>query len=137
MPDPTVTISWGELFDRLSILEIKQERLVSAPARATVDAQLSRLAATATSVDVAAPKLVELRAALKLVNERLWMVEDALRVHENRGTFDARFVELARSVYRNNDERISLKCAIDRLLGSESEPKEYVPYTEHDGGRTP
>jgi hypothetical protein len=73
---------------------------------------------------------MELRGKLKSVNERLWAIEDDLRVHEARKDFAARFVELARSVYLNNDERSRLKHAIDELLGSQSEPKAYAPYTE-------
>jgi hypothetical protein len=131
MADPIVTISWGELFDRLSILEIKQERLSSESLRATVDAQLSRLTLIARSVDASSQKLSELRTRLKSVNERLWTIEDEIRAHEARAAFDARFIGLARSVYHNNDERNRLKRAIDELLGSESEPKAYAPYTEH------
>jgi len=133
MADPIVTISWGELFDRLSILEIKRERLSSESSRTTVDTQLSRLNLVASSVDLSSPKLSELRTRLKSVNERLWTIEDEIRAHEAREAFDAHFIELARSVYRNNDERNRLKRAVDELLGSESEPKAYAPYTEHKG----
>lgn len=133
--DPIVTVSWGELFDRISILEIKQARMTSEAARTAAAAQLATLRQTENMLSQEPMMLPELRKQLKSVNERLWSIEDELRDHEARKAFDGRFIELARGVYRNNDERSRVKHAIDRLLGSESEPKEYTPYDAQSGKR--
>ena len=131
--DPIVAVSWGELFDRISILEIKQARMTSEAARTTAAAQLAILRQTENMLSQEPMTLPELRKRLKSVNETLWSIEDELRDREARKAFDARFIELARGVYRNNDERSRIKHAIDRLLGSESEPKEYTPYDVQSG----
>ena len=131
MADPLIQISWGELFDRLSILEIKQSKLASKTARALAEAQHKRLQAAAASAVHASPGLADLLTRLKAINETLWSIEDELRDHEARNVFDARVIELARGVYCNNDERSRIKHAIDDLLGSEGEPKEYTPYDLH------
>src|SRR5262249_12423655 len=99
MSDPTVTVSWGELFDRISILEIKHARLTSPQAQDIVIAQLTALRSAENTLAPKPPKLAELRKRLKSVNERLWTTEDDLRSHEARKDFDVHFVELARSVY--------------------------------------
>jgi predicted nucleic acid-binding Zn-ribbon protein len=129
--DPVIAVSWGELLDRISILEIKQVRLSSDKARELAVKQLAGLRKAEETLSRRPPALIELRGKLRSVNERLWTIEDEIRAHEARKDFDARFVELARSVYLNNDERSRLKHAIDQLLGSQSEPKAYSPYTEH------
>ena len=133
MADPLIQISWGELFDRLSILEIKQSKLASETARALTEAQHKRLQAAVSPAVHTSPGLAELLNRLKAINETLWSIEDELRDHEAREAFDGRFIELARAVYRNNDDRSRIKHAIDRLLGSESEPKEYTPYDVQSG----
>lgn len=134
MADPLIQISWGELFDRLSILEIKRAKLASESARARAEAQHKRLQGASAALGAhASPRLAELLAQLKAINETLWSIEDELRDREARKAFDARFIELARGVYCNNDERSRIKHAIDRLLGSESEPKEYTPYDVQSG----
>jgi len=129
MSDPVVPVSWGELFDKISILEIKQARLSSPEARAAAASQRARLAAEAGRLSPVPASLGELRAGLKAVNEKLWDIEDEIRSHEARKEFNERFVFLAREVYFNNDERGRLKRAIDELLRSEmTEQKEYTPY---------
>ena len=128
MTDPVIAISWGELYDRLTILDIKRKRLTSESARGLADAQYTNLSAALTPDDPVSSELARLSAQLTAVNERLWTLEDEIRAHESRKDFGDRFVELARGVYLNNDERTRLKREIDRLLGSESEPKEYTPY---------
>ncbi len=119
-------ISLGELIDKITILELKNERL-RGPALANVqrerDALRQTLAAQPGSVD---PALVE---ALHRTNAALWEVEDALREHERRQDFGASFVELARSVYRLNDARASLKKRINLAAGSLLvEEKSYAAY---------
>jgi hypothetical protein len=123
-----VPVSWGELLDKITILQIKQERLDDAAKRANVAAELAALNAVAGAVlaDAAlAPPLAELKA----VNESLWGIEDRLRDKESAGDFDADFIALARAVYFTNDRRAALKREINRLLHSALvEEKSYRPY---------
>lgn len=113
-----VEISFGELFDKISILEIKADRVVAPDQRRNVERELSQLRAVGRRIPdpdgAVAPALEELRA----VNARLWAIEDELRGCERRKSFGAEFVELARSVYRLNDRRAALKRQINLALGS-------------------
>jgi hypothetical protein len=126
---PLAPVSWGELLDKISILEIKTERMTHAPALANVRNELAQLNEVARGAIDGTSELPRLRAALKRVNETLWQIEDDIRAKEAAGEFDARFIELARAVYKNNDERGRLKREINRLLGSGLvEEKQYAPY---------
>jgi hypothetical protein len=128
-----IPASPGEVLDKLTILDIKLARIGDAAKRANVAREHLALtaawdAALAGRAE-ALPRLAEHRAALRAVNEALWEVEDELREHERRGAFDARFVELARSVYRTNDRRAALKRQVNDLLGSAlHEEKSYAEY---------
>jgi hypothetical protein len=83
-------------------------------------------------------ELTRLQEQLRAVNERLWQVEDALRLCEREGDFGGRFVELARSVYHNNDERARLKRSINEVLGATSaEQKLYAAYGPGETGERP
>lgn len=127
MADPLVSVSWGELFDKIAILEIKRRRLRAPAAVANVEAELAALYPAAGTA--ARAGLTELRAALAAVNLRLWTIEDRIREKEAAGDFGADFVALARSVYRENDERGRIKRAINTLLGSGLvEEKQYSAY---------
>lgn len=117
MNTPLVPISWGELFDKISILEIKVERITSETARANVAHELSMLRRAAETCP-GNEKLADLRMALRQVNEELWDIEDAIRRKEHAGAFDAAFIALARSVYQRNDERARIKRAISLALAS-------------------
>ena len=122
---PRVPISWGELLDKIAILEIKQRRIAEPGARANVARELAALSAIAAGVSTRSitPLLVELRR----VNELLWDIEDAVRREDAHGRFGAEFVRLARQVYRRNDERAAIKRAINERLGSELiEEKSYA-----------
>lgn len=112
-------ISVGELIDKISILEIKVEAIAEPAKRANVRRELAALDAVRRREVPAIPELAALYGELKLVNRRLWDIEDALREHERAGRFDAVFVELARAVYRENDRRAALKRRINELTGSE------------------
>jgi hypothetical protein len=124
-----VAVSWGELLDKISILEIKRDRL-------TDPAQLANVAhehtAQCAARDKAMPEGIDLSdrfAALRVVNETLWQIEDDIRNCERDKDFGPRFVELARSVYINNDERAAIKRQINDALGSEIvEEKSYADY---------
>jgi hypothetical protein len=126
--NPKVSVSWGELFDKISILEIKSERLSSEVARANVGKELAELSDAAAAM-ADHPKLAPLRAALKRINETLWQIEDDIRAKEAGQSFDAEFVRLARAVYHNNDERGRIKAKINAALGSALvEEKQYTRY---------
>jgi hypothetical protein len=122
-------MSPGEFLDKLTILEIKSERIRDPAKLANVMRELAlmrRLWDAATGVDGGIPALI---AELKSVNETLWGIEDRIRDCEAAGRFDAGFVELARSVYQTNDRRAAIKRRINTLLGSELiEEKSYTEY---------
>ena len=123
---PQVPISWGELIDKITILQIKSERL-DGGARANVEKELALLAAIAAPV--LAGDIAALTAELKAVNLALWDIEDRIRELERAGDFGAGFIALARSVYRTNDARGALKRRINQALDSALvEEKSYKPY---------
>lgn len=115
---PSAPVSWGELLDKISILEIKRDRIADASARANVLRELSVLSRSAAGTWARSGELGRLTFLLKSVNRDLWEIEDAIRLEEAAGRFGRRFVSLARSVYRRNDERAALKRRINLLLGS-------------------
>jgi hypothetical protein len=126
---PTVEVSWGELIDKLTILEIKEQRLTAPGAVANVRKELAALRMVMQDLTLRPPELDDLKAKLKATNELLWGIEDRIRAKEAAQSFDAQFIELARSVYLNNDHRARLKHAINVLLKSElAEEKQYTPY---------
>jgi hypothetical protein len=126
MTAPLVPVSWGELLDKISILEIKAGRLRAPEAVANVEQELAFLREVAGSVVSSAASL---RSALLAVNTRLWRIEDAIRAKEAAGDFGPDFVALARAVYRENDERGRIKLALNRLLRSALvEEKQYSAY---------
>jgi hypothetical protein len=116
-------ISFGELLDKISILELKEEAIQAEPARGFVLAELAALREILTGLNLAArPDLESEMAAdaarLAEVNRTLWQVEDALREHEARQDFGPGFITLARSVYTTNDERARLKARLNHRFGS-------------------
>ena len=124
-----IEVSYGELFDKISILEIKSVQVTDPVKRANVNLELSRLRRVLAEQIQADETTSELYAQLHQVNGALWSVEDLLRDKERDQLFDERFVELARSVYRLNDERARLKRELNTRLGSEIvEEKNYRPY---------
>jgi hypothetical protein len=125
---PKVPTSWGELIDKITILEIKVERLTSEQAKANAAKELGLLREIAGPV-LAESETLALVARLKALNETLWEIEDRIRDHERSGTFDAAFIELARAVYHRNDERGAVKRELNLALGSGLiEEKSYKPY---------
>jgi hypothetical protein len=113
-----IETSPGELIDKITILEIKSERIGDPAKLRNVRAELETLRAARARAVATSEELATLTAELRAVNEALWNVEDALRKCEGAGEFGAGFVELARSVYKNNDRRAGLKRAINERLGS-------------------
>jgi hypothetical protein len=129
MTDPIVPVSWGELLDKIAILEIKRHRLRTPQAIANAEQELAALGPSLTLLEPAPMGLAELRAALAEVNQRLWTIEDRIREKDAQGDFGADFVALARSVYRENDDRGRIKRAINTLLQSNlTEEKQYSAY---------
>jgi hypothetical protein len=116
------------LIDKITILEIKVERLPAEAARANAAKELALLRGIAAPV-LAGGETAALVARLKALNETLWDIEDRIRDHERSGNFGSGFVELARAVYRHNDERGAVKRALNLALSSELiEEKSYKPY---------
>lgn len=127
---PTVEVSWGELIDKITILEIKEQRLTSPEAVSNVRRELATLTRVVRELQPRPVELDELKNRLESINEILWEVEDQIRAKEAKRSFDQQFIELARSVYINNDERARIKRQINELLNSEFvEEKQYTPYT--------
>lgn len=123
-----IDVSPGDVLDRLTILEIKLERISDPAKRAFAQREFDMLTAVlATRPD--SGDWAALRQELKAVNLTLWQVEDDLREHERRGDFGPAFIALARSVYRHNDRRAALKAAINAQAGSPlNDVKSYAPY---------
>jgi tetratricopeptide (TPR) repeat protein/post-segregation antitoxin (ccd killing protein) len=127
-----IEIAPGELIDKITILEIKRERIADEMKLANVRAELDLLNAARDRAIRSTSQLDELTAELKKTNEALWQIEDAIRVCERNQDFGPTFIELARSVYRENDRRADLKRQINVLLGSKLiEEKSYAePHTK-------
>jgi hypothetical protein len=125
----SVPVSFGELIDKLTILEIKAERIAD-PAKVTnVRDELGLLNETWNANPASRTDIAVERAELKRINEALWEIEDEIRVKEKAQAFDTRFIELARAVYHTNDRRAAVKRAINEKLGSRLvEEKSYQDY---------
>ncbi len=124
-----VEIAPGELIDKITILEIKVERITDAGQRVNVLAELATLGDARAAAIPPDGEVGRLAAELKAVNAALWDIEDDIRACDRGGDFGPGFVELARAVYRNNDRRAELKRAINLRLGSRLvEEKSYKPY---------
>lgn len=106
---PNIPTSWGELLDKISILEIKSEKIKQIVAGSNVRYELDLLLKIVIPLSSLLPNYLEHKAKLKVVNERLWDIEEALRAKEERQEFDAEFIALARQVYKVNDRRSSIK----------------------------
>lgn len=129
MNDILVPISPGELLDKITILRIKVARIQDAEKLANVKLELALLEKTWRDSGAAAHSVTRDERELQKVNERLWDIEDLIRDKEARQTFDRDFIELAREIYRCNDERAAIKKRINMQLGSRLiEEKSYQPY---------
>ena len=131
MSEILAPVSFGELLDKIAILQIKSERMADPAKVANVRKELDALSATWLGHPAAQQQIPELRADLKAVNERLWDIEDDIRVCEQKQDFGDEFVRLARAVYFENDERARIKKAINTALGSAYvEEKSYKDYRQ-------
>jgi hypothetical protein len=113
-----VEVGVGELLDKITILEIKLARISDPAKLANVRVELEALSSEAERVVGRRPPLETLKEELKRVNQTLWHVEDEIRQCEQRKEFGARFVELARTVYIENDRRAAIKRRINEASGS-------------------
>ena len=113
-----IPVSVGELVDKLTILEIKRARMSDPIKVRNVATEYALLQAVLEGAVTTSPLVVVLMAQLQHLNQQLWEVEDALRLAESEQRFDERFVALARSVYKLNDQRAATKRAINELVGS-------------------
>jgi hypothetical protein len=124
-----VEVAPGELIDKITILQIKTERIQDPDKLLNVRRELAVLERARGDAVEASSELDRLVAELKRVNESLWLIEDDIRECERQQEFGTKFIELARSVYRSNDRRAALKRQINELLGSPLiEEKSYSEY---------
>lgn len=129
MSEILAPVSFGELLDKIAILQIKSERISDPDKLANVRNELSALDKTWLAHPAAGNDIAKLRAELKAVNERLWVIEDDIRLKEKAQAFDEEFIRLARSVYFENDVRARIKKEINLTLGSSYvEEKSYQDY---------
>ena len=125
----TTPISHGELIDKITILEIKSEQIADPAKLANVRKELDLLNAIWVADPISAVDIADERARLKHVNQTLWDIEDHIRLKEKAQAFDAEFIELARAVYFQNDDRAAVKREINLKLGSQLiEEKSYQNY---------
>lgn len=124
-----IPVSWGELLDKITILEIKSRRIADPAKLDNVRRELKALNDVVAAHGAPLDPLADVMNDLRAVNEALWDIEDEIRDCERKQDFGARFVELARSVYHSNDRRAALKRVLNDRLGSELvEEKSYQPY---------
>ena len=129
MAELLVPISPGELIDKITILEIKSQRMTDAAKLHNVRNELKLLSDTWRASPFSATDISAQWAGLRDVNAKLWDIEDRIRDKERDGRFDAEFIELARAVYVTNDERAAIKKQINTKLGSTLvEEKSYAAY---------
>ena len=122
-------ISAGELFDKISILEIKKNKIKDKNKRNIILKELSSLQETASENIKKSKSIIKLYKKLKSINLKLWKIEDDIRDCERKNNFDSKFIKLARAVYFTNDERSRVKNKINSLTKSNiSEVKSYKKY---------
>lgn len=125
-----VPVSFGEVLDKITILEIKSERIKDEAKLKNVRLELDELSATWDEAVTDQSAIADLREQLKAVNEELWVIEDDIRDQEAAQDFGNRFIELARAVYVTNDKRAAIKKDVNLALGSRFvEEKSYQDYT--------
>ncbi len=122
-------ISAGELLDKISILEIKLDKIKDKGSLIEINKEYTSLSETKNSNISITKDLENLTKQLKETNTKLWSIEDEKRMCEKKKDFGKKFIELARSVYLNNDKRAKIKSEINKLLGSNiKEIKKYINY---------
>ena len=129
MKIPLIPISWGELFDKITILQIKIENLQEKNALKNVKTEYDQLYKIYNSNFLEDEKAKLLMVSLTQINKKLWDIEDKIRDKERIKKFDEEFIELARNVYFTNDKRSKIKRDINKTFGSTIiEEKSYSKY---------
>ena len=129
MKAPSIPISWGELFDKLTILQIKLENLQDKNALKNVKIEYNQLYIIYNKNFLENEKAKLFMINLKKINNKLWNIEDEIREKEKNKTFDEEFIKLARNVYITNDQRSYVKKKINKTFNSEIiEEKSYQDY---------
>tara|TARA_B100000214_G_scaffold207080_1_gene150182 strand:- start:446 stop:835 length:390 start_codon:yes stop_codon:yes gene_type:complete len=124
-----IETSVGELIDKITILEIKKEKISDKKSLSIINKEHSSLEGTVQKDIKINDEIKKLWTELKKINLKLWEIEDEIRLCEKNKKFDEKFVELARSVYQCNDIRSKLKLKINHLTGSSlQEVKQYTEY---------
>lgn len=125
----TAEISCGELIDKITILLIKSHRITNEEKLKNILTELASLQITYEHEIGFRQDIAKLQELLQKINEKLWDIEDAIRIKERKQEFDKEFIAIARSVYMTNDQRCAIKKQIDMLLGSHiTEEKSYESY---------
>jgi len=123
-------VSYGEILDKITILEIKQQHITDAEKLKNVRHELNLLTDTWNKKVTQTSEISQLKEQLKKVNQSLWDIEDNIRIKESKKEFDDQFIQIARSVYYENDKRADVKKQVNLLLGSELvEEKSYQKYS--------
>jgi|SRR5690554_4115768 len=126
----TTPISVGELLDKVTILEIKSSKIKAADKLKNINHELNLLNAICEQAGFLNDEVKAQKEALKQVNLKLWKIEDDIRIMEKNRQFDDGFIQLARSVYFQNDDRANIKKQINLMTGSELiEEKSYQDYS--------
>ncbi len=124
-----VPVAPGELLDKITILEIKAEQITDAQKLEHVNIELKLLTQVWSDSPTDHAAVAPLKEQLKQINQTLWDIEDNIRIKESKKEFDQEFIDLARSVYVQNDQRAAVKKQINEGLGSTIvEEKSYADY---------
>lgn len=127
---PHIPVSWGELIDKVTILEIKEKKISNSVALKNIQRELESL--RAIELEIMSSEISKLKSDLVRINSVLWDVEEDLRRLEARNEFQDKFVELARLVYLTNDDRAQVKREINKITSSFLvEEKSYPEYPKH------
>ena len=125
-----VPLSGGEVLDKITILEIKSERIGDAEKLKNIHNELNALRPLVDGEPFNSDEITGLFAELKAINEELWVIEDDIREQEGKRDFGQRFIDLARAVYVTNDRRADVKKRINLATGSDLvEEKSYEDYS--------
>lgn len=128
----TAEVSYGELIDKITILMLKINHITDPEKLKNILTELQSLVDTYSTTIGKNDEIIQLQKELQYINKQLWDIEDMIRVKERKQEFDDEFIMLARSVYKTNDQRHSLKKSIDRVLESRiTEEKSYEDYTSN------
>ena len=125
-----IPVSFGELIDKLTILEIKKSKITDNEKLKNIQLEFELLNKKYQTKLKDSKELQVFYDALLEVNHKLWKIEDKIRILENNKEFNEEFIDLARSVYKSNDERFAIKNEINKTFDSEiQEQKEYENYS--------